>query len=337
MRVLIAEDDFTSRSILTAILKKWGDDPIVTKDGLDAWNVLQQPDAPKLVLLDRDMPGMEGAEVCRLLRKIDSSDPPYVILLTARGEKGDIVQGLDAGANDYIAKPYDNAELQARVGVGRRMLELQARLREARDALAFQAAHDPLTGIFNRRAILDRLKAELSRTKRQNGTLSVGMCDIDHFKAVNDKHGHLTGDSVLRAVATCLASHVRSCDRAYRYGGEEMAVLLPGADEGAAGRTAERLRRAIARLELISEAGQPVPVTISLGIADVAIGEPPSDIEEMISRADQALYFSKESGRNRTSVWRPGGALALSLPRGRSAGGRSTTRGTRSSAGASRR
>jgi diguanylate cyclase (GGDEF)-like protein len=200
-----------------------------------------------------------------------------------------------------------------------------------------RARHDGLTGLLLKTEMLCDLRKELASAGAGHGRLSLLMVDIDHFKAVNDKHGHLTGDSVLRAVATCLASHVRSCDRAYRYGGEEMAVLLPGADEGAAGRTAERLRRAIARLELISEAGQPVPVTISLGIADVAIGEPPSDIEEMISRADQALYFSKESGRNRTSVWRPGGALALSLPRGRSAGGRSTTRGTRSSAGASRR
>ena len=158
MKILIAEDDFTSRSILTAILKKWGFDPVVTEDGGAAWDVLQRPDAPELVLLDWNMPGMDGLEICRRLREIDSSNPPYVILLTARGEKGDIVQGLEAGANDYVAKPYDNEELQARIRVGQRMLELQSRLLEARDALAHQATHDPLTGVLNRRAILDRLE-----------------------------------------------------------------------------------------------------------------------------------------------------------------------------------
>ena len=126
MRILIAEDDFTSRSILTAILKKWGYDPVVTEDGEAAWDALQQPDAPRLVLLDWNMPGMDGLEVCRRLREHETPNPPYVILLTGRGEKGDIVQGLEAGANDYVAKPYDNEELQARIRVGQRMLELQA-------------------------------------------------------------------------------------------------------------------------------------------------------------------------------------------------------------------
>ncbi len=145
MRVLIAEDDLTSRSILTAIVKKWGYDPVVTNDGTAAWEALQQADAPKLVLLDWMMPGMDGLEVCRRLRENDSTNPAYVILLTGRGEKGDIVLGLTAGANDYVAKPYDSEELQARIGVGKRMLELQASLADARDSLEHLATHDPLT------------------------------------------------------------------------------------------------------------------------------------------------------------------------------------------------
>ncbi|MCX5756978.1 MAG: diguanylate cyclase, partial [Candidatus Hydrogenedentes bacterium] len=227
MRVLIAEDDLTSRNILAAILKKWGHDPVVTKDGAAAWNVLQQPDAPKLVLLDWNMPGMEGLEVCRRLRDNASSNPPYVILLTGRGEKGDIVRGLEAGANDYIAKPYDNEELQARIGVGKRMLELQASLLDTRDALEHLAMHDPLTGIFNRRAILDRLRAEISRARRDGGRLSVGMCDLDHFKKINDRLGHQAGDELLKAISKRLKNLVRSSDTVARMGGDEFMLLMP--------------------------------------------------------------------------------------------------------------
>jgi diguanylate cyclase (GGDEF)-like protein len=180
-----------------------------------------------------------------------------------------------------------------------------------------QAKRDGLTGLLLKKEMGRDLREEFGRANAGGGRMALLMVDIDHFKVVNDTHGHLTGDVVLKAVAACLAAHVRSCDRAYRYGGEEMAVLLPGADEAAAGRTAERLRKAVAGLELSAESGAPVPVTISLGITDTDCAPPPGDAEEIISRSDQALYFSKQSGRNRSSVWRPGGPVAL--PRGRTA------------------
>ena len=142
MKILLAEDDLTSRSILTAILRKWGFDPVAAADGVAAWDLLQRPDAPRLLLLDWNMPGMDGLEICRRVRDIASRNPPYVILLTARGEKCDIVEGLESGANDYVAKPYDNDELLARIRVGQRMLELQSNLMEARDALEHQATFD---------------------------------------------------------------------------------------------------------------------------------------------------------------------------------------------------
>lgn len=128
MRILIAEDDFTSRIMLTALLKKWGFDPVITEDGKEAWDAMQQPDAPKLVILDWNMPAPDGIEICRRIRQIQISEPPYIIILTAKGEKSDIVTGLRAGANDYVAKPYDNEELLARLEVGRRMVELQSTL-----------------------------------------------------------------------------------------------------------------------------------------------------------------------------------------------------------------
>jgi two-component system cell cycle response regulator len=297
MRVLIADDDFTSRNILTAILKKWGYDPLATKDGVEAWDVLQQPDSPKLVLLDWDMPGMEGLEVCRRLREHESNNPPYVILLTARGEKRDIVQGLEAGANDYIAKPYDNAELQARIGVGRRMLELQASLMEARDALEYLAMHDPLTGVFNRRAILDRLKAEISRAQREGGTLSVGMCDLDHFKDVNDAYGHQAGDDVLIAFTRCVQANLRGYDSVGRYGGEEFLLVAAAPKGPVEGNLYERLCAQVAATEIETKAGT-ASITVSIGVAP---GTGESTVDALLAAADAVLYQAKAGGRNRVA------------------------------------
>ena len=186
------------------MVAKWGYDPLVTADGGEAWNALQQPDHPRLVLLDWNMPVLDGLDVCRRLRALASPDPPYVILLTGRTEKGTSFDGLDAGANDYVAKPYNHDELQARLQVGRRTLALQAHLLAVQEQLAALAARDPLTGILNRRTILERLAEELARATRQGGGLTVGMFDVDHFKWINDTYGHQAGDDVLRGLPrTC--------------------------------------------------------------------------------------------------------------------------------------
>jgi diguanylate cyclase (GGDEF)-like protein len=295
MKILIAEDDFTSRSILTAVLKKWGFDPVVTEDGGAAWDVLQRPDAPRLILLDWNMPGMDGLEICRRLRESEVPNPPYVILLTARGEKGDIVKGLEAGANDYVAKPYDNEELQARIRVGQRMLEMQSRLLEARDKLAYQATHDPLTGVLNRRAILDRLGREISRAKRENGSLSVGMFDIDHFKNINDTHGHLAGDEALVAFIRCIQDGLREYDFVGRYGGEEFLVIAPGSIGLKSESLYERLRARIAGAEIATNAGS-ISLTVSIGVAP---GTGQSSVDALLAAADAALYQAKAGGRNR--------------------------------------
>ena len=295
MRILLAEDDLTSRSMLTAILKKWGYDPVVSEDGINAWEELKKPDAPKLAILDWNMPGLDGLEVCRRLRKNETTDSGYVILLTGRGEKSDIVLGLEAGANDYIAKPFDNAELLARIRVGQRMLELQASLLETQAALAHQATHDALTGILNRRAILDRLSRELARALRQGGRLSIGMCDIDHFKKINDSLGHQAGDEVLVAFARCLQAGLREYDHVGRYGGEEFLIIatgLPGQkDDG----LYERLRQEVAASEVKTRAGN-VSLTVSIGVAE---GTGQSTVDRLIADADAALYQAKAAGRNR--------------------------------------
>jgi diguanylate cyclase (GGDEF)-like protein len=301
MKVLIAEDDLTSRRILSAILKKWGYEPVVTEDGDAAWDALQQPESPKLVLLDWNMPGMDGVEVCRRLRQSVCANPPYVVLLTGHGEKNDIVRGLEAGANDYIAKPYDSEELQARIKVGQRMVELQAGLSAARDALEFQAMHDSLTGIFNRRAILDRLAAELSRTKRQGGGLSVGMCDIDHFKNVNDTFGHQTGDEVLIAFTRRLQASLREYDCLGRYGGEEFLVIAAGSEGTSDESLYERLRAAVANGAMPTKAAV-LSITVSIGVAS---GAAQSTVDNLLADADAALYQAKADGRNRVAYWQP--------------------------------
>ncbi len=295
MKILLAEDDFTSRSMLSAILKKWGYDPVVSEDGNSAWDELQRPEAPRLVLLDWDMPGLEGVEVCRRLRKKETTDPSYVILLTGRDTKSEIVQGLEAGANDYIAKPYDNSELLARIRVGQRILELQASLLETQAALAYQATHDALTGIFNRRAIMDHLTRELARASRLKSRLSVGMCDIDHFKNINDHFGHQAGDEVLIAFARCLQANLRKYDYVGRYGGEEFLIIatgLPGqGDDG----LYERLCRQTAAVEVGTKAGN-VSFTVSIGMAPASAE---STVDTLLAAADAALYQAKAAGRNR--------------------------------------
>lgn len=295
MRVLIAEDDMTSRSILTAILRKWGYDPIAVANGSEAWEIMKKPDAPGLVLLDWEMPGMDGLEICRRIRDLQLFNAPYLIILTSREEKADIVKGLDAGANDYIVKPYDNDVLLARIRVGQRMMELQAELIEARDALAHEAMHDHLTGALNRRAILDGLEKELKRAARRKSTLSIGLLDIDHFKAVNDSYGHQAGDAVLWGFVQTIKSALREYDLVGRYGGEEFVVVAPDTVDSAREGLYERLRAAIADLRTPVRSGQ-IAITVSIGVAG---SENADTIDLILAAADDALYRAKEAGRNR--------------------------------------
>jgi two-component system, cell cycle response regulator len=297
VKVLVAEDDVTSRSILAAVLTKCGFDPVVVEDGGAAWVILQRPEAPRLLLLDWSMPEMDGVEICRRLRDKNVSDPPYVVLLTARGRKSDIVAGLEAGANDYVAKPYDTEELLARIRVGQRMLEMQSNLIEAQDALRHQAMHDFLTGVFNRRAIRDRLQQEISRAEREDGSLSVGMFDIDHFKNINDAHGHQAGDEALVAFSRLIQGGLRKYDCVGRYGGEEFLVIAPGAIGPDAESVYERLRARIAGAEIATNA-ESIALTVSIGVAP---GTGQSTVDALLAAADAALYRAKAGGRNRVA------------------------------------
>jgi two-component system, cell cycle response regulator len=297
MRILIADDDVTSRLVLAGVLRKHGDDVVVAIDGTAAWAALQQPDAPRLAILDWVMPGLAGVDVCRRARTIESDQPPYIILLTSRDQKADIVTGLDAGADDYLAKPFDPGELLARVGVGRRLIELQARLNEARDALVHEAMHDPLTGVLNRRAFAGALSGELSRKRRYENVLAVGICDVDHFKRINDTYGHQAGDEVLCGLVRLIGSNLRGHDVLGRHGGDEFVVVTEHRRIDGPGILYERLRAAVADGPISTGAGD-IPITISFGVKIASAGETET---ELLAEADRALYRAKSSGRNQ--VW----------------------------------
>lgn len=300
MRVLIAEDDPVSRRVLQAHLTKWNYEVVVTRDGQEAWDALQAADCPNLAILDWMMPSMDGVEVVRQLRAKATSSYVYVLLLTAKGQKEDIVAGLEAGADDYLTKPFDAQELQARLRTGRRILDLQSELLAAHEALRNEATHDHLTGVWNRAGILDILQRECARMARTKGRIAVIMADIDHFKAVNDTYGHLAGDDVLREVCRRMQTAVRSYDSIGRYGGEEFIVVLPDSEVLSGAEQAERLRKGVGA-KPVETSGAAIPVTLSLGVA-IMSQDQVDGYQSLLRIADAALYRAKESGRNRTCM-----------------------------------
>ncbi|MFP4355555.1 MAG: diguanylate cyclase [Phycisphaerae bacterium] len=296
MRILIAEDDPISRRVLHATLTRWGYEVTVACDGQEAWDAYQQDDPPKLAILDWMMPRVDGAEVCRRIRKIGNKDYTYIILLTAKGRKEDIIAGLEAGSDDYIVKPFDSGELQVRLRAASRILTLQSDLLEAQEALRIQATHDSLTGLLNRPAVLDVFHKEISRVARENHPTGVILADIDHFKQINDTFGHRAGDAVLHAVSKRMAESMRDYDSVGRYGGEEFLLVMPGCDAASSQERADTIRKEIeAHPVLVS--GQVIPVTISMGIS-VCVPQGCSDPDALIHAADEAMYQAKQAGRN---------------------------------------
>lgn len=296
MRILIADDEAVSRLLVKSTLERLGHEVVAVDNGTAAITVLLSSNGPRLAILDWMMPGADGLEVCREIRQ-RSEEYVYVILLTARDNADDMVIGLDAGADDFLRKPFNAGELRARLRSGMRVLDFQSGLLDAQEALRHHATLDHLTGLWNRRMILEQLDRELSRVRREQRPLTVGMIDIDRFKAVNDAHGHAAGDAVIRNTAAAIRSQLREYDFVGRYGGEEFMLLLPGCDVGDARKIAERVRHKIAA-EPVSYGEFIIPVTASLGIASTrAVGIVPADL---IAAADAGLYRAKANGGNRT-------------------------------------
>jgi len=301
LRILLAEDDLITRKLVQAHLVRWGHEVIVCSDGAEAWNILQRDDPPKLVIVDWMMPEMDGVSLCREIRKDGERPYTYIILLTAKNKKEDVVEGLESGADDYVIKPFDTHELRVRVRAGSRIVRLQEDLMAALAASEFQATHDALTGLWNRKAILEILRKELDRSRREAAPLGLIMLDLDHFKQINDTYGHQAGDAVLHEVARMMVASLRSYDSAGRYGGEEFLMVLPGCDEQEAAGIAERLRLLSASYSFESSQGA-LEVTVSLGVASTD-GSKDSGMDSLIRAADEALYHAKRLGRNRVEVW----------------------------------
>lgn len=295
MQILIAEDDYTSRTMLSAVLQKAGHDVLAVEDGYEAWQILRQEDSPKLLILDLLMPKMDGLEVIEKVRASQKRVPPYIIMLTSKGEKRDIIQGLDAGADDYLTKPFDVGELRARIEVGRRLLEMQKELIESRELLAHQATHDPMTDLLNRRAIIENLQKALLLARRNNSVVAVGMIDIDHFKRINDTYGHQVGDDVLIGLANRLKEATLIDEHVSRFGGEEFLVFFPMDAKDEVEALFSSLFSQISGISLKTRQGL-ISITVSIGIA---ISTPQSSLDDLIGFADEALYAAKEAGRNR--------------------------------------
>jgi len=298
--VLIAEDDPVSRRILNTFLVKWGYDVTVVTDGAAALAVLEGDTSPRLAVLDWMMPGVEGVQVCRRIRERADRPYVYVLLLTARSEKQDLLQGLELGADDYLTKPFDAAELRARVRVGERILNLQDDLISAREELRFRATHDGLTGIPNRAMVMEALDREAARQVREGDPFGIVLVDIDHFKSINDTHGHLRGDDVLKTVVERMKACTRPYDVIGRYGGEEFLIVVPAVDASGAVALAERIRRNVESRPVGAPPGD-VSVTVSLGVA-VSTHPKQTDARELLRLADEALYRAKNSGRNRVEL-----------------------------------
>lgn len=296
--ILIAEDDPLFRRLLQRRLENWGYRVIVARDGAEAWELLLQPDTADLLILDWMMPGIDGVELCRRIRERDQDPYKYILLVTGKDSKQDVVKGLKAGADDYLTKPYDDGELRARVWTGSRILSLQRELIQAREDLRFQATHDALTGLWSRGATLDLLSAELQRGLRLHTPTGILMIDLDHFKKVNDTHGHLVGDVVLREAAQRIGQAVRAYDFLGRYGGEEFLAVLSNCTLDELRRVAERMRCAVAESAIVTNAMN-VDVTVSIGGVVTLGGTKDLDL---LSAADSALYVAKRAGRNRVLI-----------------------------------
>lgn len=305
MRILIADDDAISRRLLEGTLRRLGHEIVAVADGVAARDALLAEGGPRLAILDWMMPGLDGLEVCRAVRQ---SEGPYVyvILLTARAQREDVVAGLAAQADEFLTKPFNVAELQARIQSGARIVDLQSSLLDTQDALRHEATHDRLTGLWNRGMIIDHLSRELAREERPGGNVTVALVDLDHFKQINDTHGHEAGDEVLKETARRMRAALRDVDAAGRYGGEEFLVVL-GAADGAGGLlAADRVRVAIGAAPIAIRTTT-VRVTASVGVASRPARQ--CDQAALVSAADAALYRAKSRGRNCVEI-----ASAESLP-----------------------
>jgi len=298
--ILIAEDNLVSRKLLEKSLIKAGFQVVSVENGKEAFRRLKNEFFP-IVITDWKMPEMNGPELCQAIRNHNFPGYIFIILVTAKDANDDVIAGLDSGADDYLVKPINQAELIARLKAGKRILKLERSLKEANEKITILSITDPLTGIYNRSYVNERLPQEIARSYRYGHALSLLMCDIDHFKRVNDTFGHLAGDEILKDFTACLKGSIRNgIDWMARYGGEEFLIVLPETPVKGGCLGAERLRKLISQ-NIFKIDGEEIQITASFGVS----GFDPSECDEKVSPeslievSDKYLYQAKEKGRNR--------------------------------------
>ena len=290
MRILLVEDSRLERHKISRYLTDWRLDFVAVETGTEAVTLLEDSEPPNMVLLDWMLPDLDGIDVCRRIRTNGASGPyVYIVMLTAKSLKQDLLIAMAAGADDYLAKPIDPSELRARIMAGRRILDLQQSLR-------FAATHDFLTNLLNRSEILAAIDKERSRGGRERKPTAIIMADIDHFKRINDSLGHAAGDEVLKEVGRRLKSDLRPYDVVGRYGGEEFLIILPGCDLTTGARRADELRNLVAKDPIFTPFGT-TTATVSLGVT--AAFDRECSVSELLREADVCMYAAKKKGRNR--------------------------------------
>jgi len=322
MKILLADDDHVSRLLMQRMLQSNGYDVITAENGREALQQLSRNDSPRLALLDWMMPELDGLDVCREIRAARNKSYTYILLLTARESPDDIVAGLKAGADDYLTKPCHLAELKARLHAGRRILMLEDKLVESREAMRYDATHDALTSVWNRGTVLTRIRSELNLSQESKCSTSLLLCDVDHFKQVNDTYGHLVGDEVLRQISGRLSNCARPGDLVGRYGGEEFLLLLKDTglndsgqprlvravhspfDPGTFLHRAEQIREAV-RSHPFSTLAGPLSISVSIGAITIDSVTAAMPVETLLAHADGALYRAKAAGRDRAIFFVP--------------------------------
>jgi two-component system, cell cycle response regulator len=304
LQALVVDDSAVYRKLIGDHLRRWDVGVTLAESGSEAWRILEQADAPKLVLLDWVLPDMDGIEICERIRKTRvSGSYVYVILLTSKEGRQNMLEAMTAGADDYLVKPFDELELKARLLVGKRILDLQDELVAARDSMRHAATHDSLTGLSNRGEIMDMLDRELERARRERHPIAVILGDIDHFKSVNDTLGHVFGDEALREVSRRMRARLRVYDGVGRYGGEEFLMVLSNCDLPNALRRANEIREIIAGTPVVCS-DETRLITMSMGVA-ISTADKKNGGDALLTRADAGLYAAKENGRNRVEHWEP--------------------------------
>lgn len=306
MKILIADDEPTSRTMLRSMVSRHGHECIVADDGSSAWELLAS-NGIEVLLTDWMMPGVDGPELCRRVREELTDRYIYIVLITGLAQREQILEGMSAGADDYLVKPVDPFVLQTRLVAAERVTALhrqvshfRMQLEKANLELLGQSLTDALTGLGNRRQMEQELANTHSKAGRIGRPFSIVLFDIDHFKLYNDHYGHVAGDQALRKVAHCLENLTRTGESAYRYGGEELLLLMPDSSALEAATAARRICQAVSELGIPHEVRptSPAVVTLSAGVSSWTPADPCTETE-LVEQADEALYLAKSTGRNR--------------------------------------